>query len=1118
MTKNNYINVTPASNDYNISQGGTVITCSGNFIGDPGTSYAPDSYYIMTFCADTTENEQIQFDFTSMGLAGTDCGICYGDDIYVYDGADIYAPELGLFGMSCGDYETYWWWSSCPISIIRSTNGCLTFKFITTDHFCLVGENTGWTASISCVPSYPIIPDFSFISACAVDTNYFTDLSQNATSWEWNFGNGQTSTLQNPICIYYSTGTFTVTLTINGCYTITKQVTISDAPPVANITAGGPTTFCNGDSVVLNANSCIGCSYLWNTGETTQSITAWQSGLYNVTATNSCGSDEATPEFVSVNYTPVPTISTNGATEFCDGDSVILTATTADSYLWSTGETSQSIVVYTSGDYYVAITDDCGSESSQATTIVVHFLLTAPVITAGGTTTFCQGNYVTLTSDVADYYYWSTGANTQSIDVYNSGDYYVTITNSNGCQAVSAVETVIVNPNPATPVITPSGATIFCDGESVTLSCSTADDYLWNTGETSQSITVDSTGTFSVTVTNTNGCTAESGNIYTSEISAPLAPVISSVGSAIVCQGESVVLYSTSANDFLWSNGETTQYITVTDAGDYTVTVTYSCGTSVSDAFTVTVNPNPAVPVITPSGTVSICTGDFLALNCSTADYYYWSTGAITQSIDVYSAGDYSVTITDINGCTAASVSTSIEVTDPLNSFSASATVFYLPDATVDFSSVVNGPIASYLWDFGDGGTSAAANPSYTYADPGLYTVSLTVDDGNGCIETVTLTNYIWIEQVFTTTTINTGTTDNLSGVYFTSPDYGVLTTTTGNVLITDDGGSNWTTSSNTGIQYITGVSVYNGSVYISGPWGYIGVSYNNGLNWYDYNLMTNAIFNGLYFTSAGAGYAVGTEGTVYNFNGASWLAQTISTSYDFMAVYGWGDYAWAVGDYGTIWGYDGISWNAFNSGVTYNLTGVNFVNDLVGYATGATGAILSTIDGGATWNQVFDGVALGCSFTCITGANADTLWAIGDGGIVYQTLDAGLTWSRFSIGSYLDLAAIQYADGVGHIAGKDGKLYEFGSPTTTVKQTETENKIRIYPNPATSSITIEITTDTRPDYSFTMYDMLGKKVLQIEIHNSRTEVQINNLQAGLYYYNIAGGNKIIKTGKIVIQ
>ncbi|NND94912.1 MAG: T9SS type A sorting domain-containing protein, partial [Flavobacteriales bacterium] len=123
-----------------------------------------------------------------------------------------------------------------------------------------------------------------------------------------------------------------------------------------------------------------------------------------------------------------------------------------------------------------------------------------------------DGESVTLTSSSAASYLWSTGATTQSITVFNSGNYSVTVTNANGCSRSSAVTPVTVNDLPATPTITPDGPTTFCETESVTLSSSAEDSYLWNTGAATQSILVTTSGSYSVTVTTADGCSATSAS------------------------------------------------------------------------------------------------------------------------------------------------------------------------------------------------------------------------------------------------------------------------------------------------------------------------------------------------------------------------------------------------------------------------------------------------------------------------------------------------------------------------------------------------------------------------------------------------------------------------------
>jgi hypothetical protein len=143
-----------------------------------------------------------------------------------------------------------------------------------------------------------------------------------------------------------------------------------------------------------------------------------------------------------------------------------------------------------------------------------------------------------------------------------------------------------------TATATASGPLVFCQGGSVTLTASAGSSYLWTNGETARSITVNSTGTYAVTVKDANDCSAASSDITVTVNPLPVTPVITAAGPVTFCSGESVVLTAGTASSYLWSNGATTQSITVTSGGAYTVTVKNAagCSSATSAAITVTVN------------------------------------------------------------------------------------------------------------------------------------------------------------------------------------------------------------------------------------------------------------------------------------------------------------------------------------------------------------------------------------------------------------------------------------------------------------------------------------------------------------------------------------------------
>lgn len=141
----------------------------------------------------------------------------------------------------------------------------------------------------------------------------------------------------------------------------------------------------------------------------------------------------------------VASITAGGPTTFCQGDSVILTASSGSRYTWSNGLTTKNITVKTSGSYTVKVTYADSSSSTSAATVVTMNPLPTATITASGATTFCQGDSVILTSSTGSSYLWSNSLTTKSITVKASGNYSVKVTGANGCSATSAITAVTKN-------------------------------------------------------------------------------------------------------------------------------------------------------------------------------------------------------------------------------------------------------------------------------------------------------------------------------------------------------------------------------------------------------------------------------------------------------------------------------------------------------------------------------------------------------------------------------------------------------------------------------------------------------------------------------------------------
>ena len=480
-----------------------------------------------------------------------------------------------------------------------------------------------------------IIQNLDTVYACDGDSVVLT--ASPAGSYNWN--NGQTTqtivvTQANitPSGVYQ----YAVLNSSPACFASSKQVKVIFVTPTATITPLGSTALCPGGSVVLQANP--GSSYLWSNGATSDSIVVSAAGTYTVTVTQFGNCYAVSTPVVVTQSAPVAAI--NGVLTICSGSNTTLTATAGASYLWSTGATTQSVSVGTSNTYTVTVTYSGGCTATASVNVTAN---TNPVPSITGNNSICQGQSSTINAGSYAGYLWSTGATAATINVNTAGNYSVTVTDANGCTGTASFN-LTVNANP-TPTIT--GVTSFCAGENSTLNAGGGyTNYLWSGGATTQTINVTAGGNYAVTVTNASGCTATTNKVITVNA----LPVPSVTGTLAFCSGKNTTLtVPGSYASYQWSNGATTSNITVNTASTFTVTVTDANGCTGSKSATTTINTNP-VPSIT--GNSSICQGQSSTINAGSYAGYSWSTGAATATINVNTAGNYSVTVTDANGCT----------------------------------------------------------------------------------------------------------------------------------------------------------------------------------------------------------------------------------------------------------------------------------------------------------------------------------------------------------------------------------------------------------------------------------------------------------------------------------
>ena len=427
-------------------------------------------------------------------------------------------------------------------------------------------------------------------------------------SWMPNGETTQSIDISSP-----DTYVLTVTNAIN-CSLTDSIVVTSPTLTIPTISLSGPSIICAGDSVILTSSEAE--NNTWSTGELTQSITVGTSGAYNVTYNNGCESGTSTNVVVTVN--PLPVVSISGGA-ICPGSSSILSAgNTYSSYLWSTGETTFSISVNTPGEYSVNVIDNNGCDGYG---IVFAFFSPVPTPSISGDPYFCPGDSTLLDAGSGfSTYLWSTGATTQQINVASVGQISVTVTNIHGCSGSTSITTGEYTP-PAPFII---GTLSLCAGSTTVLDAGAGFfDYSWSTGAFSRSIIVDTANTYTVTVTDQNGCTGTASATTTTDGAIPMIPGTITGPTEGICQGTGIV-YSIdplpNVTHFVWTvpdavtitDGQGTTSITVDiaslDSGEITVAASNACGQSPTwNGQSLTINGLPAEPVEIIGQTGGVC-------------------------------------------------------------------------------------------------------------------------------------------------------------------------------------------------------------------------------------------------------------------------------------------------------------------------------------------------------------------------------------------------------------------------------------------------------------------------------------------------------------------------------
>ena len=609
------------------------------------------------------------------------------------------------------------------------------------------------------------------ITACDSQSVSFINQTINGQYYFWDLPGSSlpTTSLSSPTVTYNTPGTYDATLSVlNGCrfdtLAIIGAVTINACPTTCDLyaTISGTSVTCNGGSdgsITVTPNSGTGpYSILWNTGDTTNTVSNLLAGSYTVTVTDATGCSVIGDGTVG---SPTALILTTSSTdETCannDGSVTVMASGGKDpyTYLWNTAPaaTTSTVTGLTAGTYLVTVTDASGCTAVASATVTDACTGCAMTLATSFAAPSCNGlgdASATVTPSLGTYpytYNWTSATpdTDSTASGLMAGVYSITVTDALNC----VDSTTIVVTQPDALQLTLSATPTTCAGSDGVASAVTSGGngvyfYAWNTipTQTTNQIIGLAPATYSVAVIDGNGCiAADSIEVING---CPCGDTVMVSSTAETCTGNDGTATVTALGGvftYQWSTSavDTNSTVSGLTFGTYTVTVTDTSGCATVTSVTVDDGCNCGM-ILTTSSTGESCIigGDGTASvqvdGIGQAPFSYaWSTTPVqsTQTAIGLSQGTYTVTVTDASGCSqTASVDVEGTISVSMNITNASCNTAN-GSAIADVSGGDGDYI--YLWNINGG---ANTNASVSNLNAGSY--FLTVTDGNGCEATTT--------------------------------------------------------------------------------------------------------------------------------------------------------------------------------------------------------------------------------------------------------------------------------------------------------------------------------------------------------------------------------------------
>lgn len=566
-------------------------------------------------------------------------------------------------------------------------------------------------------------------------------------------------------------GTYSLTVTgEDGC---TNNATFDIINTNSNFSFTGtvvPNTSCStpNGAIDLTVSPTGSSSFLWSNGASTEDLQNLSQGIYGVTVSdiNSCSAvafflvgDSLSFPITSALLSPATCNVSNGAID------LNVTPAIGNTFLWSSGSMTEDLSNLAPGNYSVTVTGVNGCISSDTFLIInqnSNFTLSA-IPTANKSCLNPNGSIdLTITPSATYSFTWSNAAVTEDLQNLVAGNYAVTVTDILNC---SSSDTFTVLSNTAIPTLSATITPAVCGASNGAIELMVVpgvnNSFLWSNGAVTEDLVNVSPSSYSVIVTDANGCQAldtfDVTNLNTN-FSFSAIPVSNT---SCTNPNGSIDLSVNPAGTytFLWSNGATSEDIVNLNAGSFSVTITDATSCSSSQIFLIGNN----TPLVTISSIVnpSVCgagNGSIdLTISPSAGNNFIWSNGALTEDVQNLNAGTFSVTVTDPGGCSATDTFTVPELGSSftLSGLPTANTNCIAPNGSIDLTVTPNGAY-SYIWS-----NTITAEDQASLA-PGIYYV--TVSDVNGCSSTE---SYIILDQTIQpviTETIVPSTCGNANG------------------------------------------------------------------------------------------------------------------------------------------------------------------------------------------------------------------------------------------------------------------------------------------------------------------------------------------------------------------